>query len=155
MERLKLLKSNDFCVAKIITFEDFHNKCGSIVYFRKYPVVNGDFDNSMIEWIKNLNFKNVNLISKDIIFEDEQDSLKQIYTEGCVSEDLIIRCHGNYEWEEIEKQGYVECCDIKLKIYWQNVPNNFNPKGFLYIGCFDKSKEKDYFNIIEKEIEKK
>ncbi len=43
----------------------------------------------------------------------------------------------------------MECCDIKLKIYWQNVPNNFKAKGFLHIDCFDKSKEKDYFNIIE------
>jgi hypothetical protein len=149
MGRLNLLGQNDFCVAKIITFEDFHNKCGSIVYFRKYPVENGDFDNSMIEWIKHLNFKNVNLISKDIFFENEKDSLKQSYTDGCDSEDFIIRCHGNYELKEIEKKGYVECCDIKLKIYWQNVPNNFKAKGFLHIDCFDKSKEKDYFNIIE------
>ena len=104
MERLKLLGPGDFCVAKIITFEDFHNKCGSIVYFRKYPVENGDFDNSMIEWIKHINFKNVNLFSKDIFFENEKDSLKKIYTDGYVSEDLTIRSHGDYKLEELEEK---------------------------------------------------
>lgn len=65
---ISLIDPKEFKVARVISFrEEFTGLSGTICYMRPYTKdynkeTLDDFDNSMIEWLKSLNLKDVGFI---------------------------------------------------------------------------------------------
>lgn len=152
---ISLINPEEFKVARVISFrEEFTGLCGTICYMRPYTKDYNkerfdDFDNSMIEWLKSLNLKNVvHSHSEDILFDYQKPQLSKIYDGGRPCSKLLLVCHGDYSQEEIISKREIEAIQFELNVFW----NAYTKKRLPSLGgtmTFDRNKEKYYFEAIK------
>ncbi len=139
-------------VINVISFRDsISNHNGRIVYRRPLSSTcnrtqNDDFDNSMLTWLKQLNFINVQFCHSEVIYHKKQlQQIRQIYILRKQKTILKLRWHGDYTSEEMKKMGGFKMREMKFPIYWNAIPSNQLPLT-LEVVTFDKNKEQYYLN---------
>jgi len=153
---IKLMNPEDFRVARVISLIDNYTKSrGYITYLRPLTQsynksVIDDFDNSMIDWIKELKYQEVQFVhASDVVFDYQKPQIEKIYNGGRPSSKLLLTCHGDYSFEELVKLGQINAKKLDLPIYWNALGNtNILDNGGVF--TFDKSRERDFFEIMEK-----
>lgn len=152
---ISLIDPKEFKVARVISFrEEFTGLSGTICYMRPYTKdynkeTLDDFDNSMIEWLKSLNLKDVEFIhSEDILFDYQKPQLSKIYNGGRPCNKLLLVCHGDYSLEEIVAKREIEAIQFELNVFWNTYTTGTLP-SFGGTMTFDKNKEKYYFKVIK------
>ena len=154
MTTLNLINPEDFKVARVISFiDDFWGCSGTVCYMRPLTIKYNkdtfdDFDKSIIEWLKSLNLKNVDInYSGNIIFDHQKSQLSKIYDGGRPCSKLSFTCHGNYSFDEIVTMGQIKTIHLDLNVFWNTMKNT--PSTLDVVMTFDKNKEKYYFDVIK------
>ena len=154
--KYNILSPSDFRVLKVYLFRDpITGLYGYVYYLRpqtsKYnKSVTDDFDNQFYQWLLSMKLEQVQQIfSEDIFYEGQLELELRKFIANHVENEMCLRCHGNYTFDEIKEMNGVQAYDIVLKVFWNaRMDDIVLTQGGVF--TFDKTKENFFFETFKR-----